>query len=101
MQPKRDEMGGLALDTKLMESLQSYRVSFSLLPLIAKKEATPSPTKTAKPFVSQGGKGVSETMDQIQRREKRWKGQSESAEPHLQAWWNGIESSGGADLFWF
>ena len=58
VQPKRDEMGSLILDTKLMESLHSYRVSFSLLPLIAKKESTPSPTKTAKPFVSQGGKGA-------------------------------------------
>jgi len=57
VQPKRDEMGGLALDTKLMESLQSYRVSFSLLPLIAKKDSTPSPTKIAKPSVSHGGKG--------------------------------------------
>ena len=28
VQPKRDEMGVLALDAKLMESLQSYRVSF-------------------------------------------------------------------------
>ena len=28
VQPKRDESGELALDVKLMESLQSYRVSF-------------------------------------------------------------------------
>ena len=58
VQPKRDEMGNLALDTKLMESLQSYRVSFSLLPLIAKKDATPSPTKITKPSISHGGKGA-------------------------------------------
>ena len=58
VQPKRDEMGSLALDTKLMESLQSYRVSFSLLPLIAKKDATPSPTKITKPSISHGGKGA-------------------------------------------
>ena len=46
VQPKRDESGALALDTKLLSTLQSYRVSFSLLPLISKKEpAVPSPKK--------------------------------------------------------
>ena len=58
VRPKRDEMGTLALDSKLMESLQSYRVSFSLLPLIAKKDNTPSPSKTTKPSASHGGKGA-------------------------------------------
>ncbi|CAL1133476.1 unnamed protein product [Cladocopium goreaui] len=58
IQPKRDEMGTLALDSKLMESLQSYRVSFALLPLIAKKDSTPSPSKTTKPAANQGGKGA-------------------------------------------
>ncbi|CAL1136168.1 unnamed protein product, partial [Cladocopium goreaui] len=68
VQPKRDEMGSLALDTKLMESLQSYRVSFSLLPLIAKKDATPSPTKITKPSISHGGKGDSaEKMPSVQQ----------------------------------
>ena len=57
VQPKRDETGTLALDSKLMESLQSYRVSFSLLPLIAKKEPANSPTKSTKTHVSHGGKG--------------------------------------------
>ena len=38
VQPKRDDAGVLALDTKLLSTLESYRVSFSLLPLIAKKE---------------------------------------------------------------
>ena len=51
-------MGTLALDSKLMESLQSYRVSFALLPLIAKKDNTPSPSKTTKPAANQGGKGA-------------------------------------------
>ena len=59
VQPKRDEMGLLALDTKLMESLQSYRVSFSLLPLIAKRDNAPSPTKTPKAVTNHGGKGSS------------------------------------------
>ena len=58
IQPKRDEMGTLSLDSKLMESLQSYRVSFALLPLIAKKDSTPSPLKTTKPAANQGGKGA-------------------------------------------
>ena len=58
IQPKRDEMGTLALDSKLMESLQSYRVSFALLPLTAKKDNTPSPSKTTKPAANQGGKGA-------------------------------------------
>ena len=57
VQPKRDESGELALDVKLMESLQSYRVSFSLLPLIAKKDSGPGPSKVAKPAVTHGGKG--------------------------------------------
>ena len=58
LRPKRDEAGVLALDSKLMESLQSYRVSFTLLPMIAKKDSTPSPSKTTKPSVSHGGKGA-------------------------------------------
>ena len=58
VQPKRDEMGTLALDTKLMESLQSYRVSFSPLPLVAKRDNAPSPTKTSKTATSHGGKGA-------------------------------------------
>ena len=62
VQPKRDEMGTLALDTKLMESLQSYRVSFSLLPLIAKRDNAPSPTKTSKTATSHGGKGATASV---------------------------------------
>ena len=58
VQPKRDETGSLALDVKLMESLQSYRVSFSLLPLAAKKENAPSPSKTTKTAGNSGGKGA-------------------------------------------
>lgn len=57
VQPKRDESCELALDVKLMESLQSYRVSFSLLPLIAKKDSGPGPSKVSKPAVTHGGKG--------------------------------------------
>lgn len=58
VQPKRDEAGLLALDVKLMESLQSYRVSFSLLPLVAKKDNGPSPSKTSKTANTNGGKGA-------------------------------------------
>ena len=58
VQPKRDEQGVLALDTKLMESLHSYRVSFALLPLIAKKDSVASPSKPAKPAANSGGKGA-------------------------------------------
>ena len=80
----------------------SWRVSrviaspFHLLPLIAKKDTTPSPTKMAKPSVSHGGKGAnsafSKAMDQVKRRQERWKRKSKSSEPHLQAWWNGFQS---------
>ena len=59
VRPKRDDAGVLALDSKLMDCLQSYRVSFSLLPLIAKKENPPqSSGNTGKPSGSQGGKGA-------------------------------------------
>ena len=37
--PKRDEAGVLALDKRIMEVLESYRRSFSLLPLLAKKDS--------------------------------------------------------------
>ena len=60
VRPKRDDVGVLALDSKLMDSLQSYRVSFSLLPLIAKKENPhQSSSNTGKPSGNQGGKGAS------------------------------------------
>ena len=38
VRPKRDSAGQLPLNTKLLEALTSYRVSFSLLPLAGKKE---------------------------------------------------------------
>ena len=38
VKPKRDPTGQLALNTKLVEALTSYHVSFSLLPLAGKKE---------------------------------------------------------------
>ena len=59
VQPKRDEAGVLALDTKLLETLESYRVSFALLPLVAKKESTGgnSPKKTKGGNNNYGGKG--------------------------------------------
>ena len=58
VQPKRNDAGELALDTKLSSTLESYRVSFSLLPLIAKKDSSggsPKKPKTQQPFSS--GKG--------------------------------------------
>ena len=56
--PKRDDTGNLALDDRLLEVLESYRVSFSLLPLLAKKETSPgaAPPKKIKPQ-QHGGKG--------------------------------------------
>ena len=62
VQPKRDEAGELALDSKLMESLHSYRVSFSLLPLVAKKDNAPSVPKPTKPTASHGGKGSNQPV---------------------------------------
>ena len=38
VKPKRDSTGQLALNTKLLEALTSYQVSFALLPLAGKKE---------------------------------------------------------------
>jgi hypothetical protein len=49
VQPKRDDAGVLALDTKLLSTLESYRVSFSLLPLIAKKDGPGNIQKKNKP----------------------------------------------------
>ena len=61
-QPKRDEAGELALDGKLMECLHSYRVSFALLPLSAKKDNVANNPKAAKPSQNQGGKGFSQPV---------------------------------------
>ena len=49
VQPKRNEQGELALDTKLISTLESYRVSFTLLPMIAKKEGPGHAPKKTKP----------------------------------------------------
>ena len=58
VKPRRDDAGDLALNVKLLEALQSYRVSFSLLPLLAKANtATGSSSSTTKPKGSAGGKG--------------------------------------------
>ena len=54
VKPRRDEAGDHALNTKLSEALQSYRVSFSLLPLPTKSQ--PASPKKPKPS-NQGGKG--------------------------------------------
>eukprot|EP00435_Cladocopium_sp_Y103_P068562 s777_g31.t1 len=47
LRPKRDEAGNLALDEKLIDTLQSYRVSFALLPL-----GTKQPIEASEPEVS-------------------------------------------------
>ena len=57
--PKRDSTGTLALDNKLMDTLQSYRVSFTLLPLLAKKENAAPSVQTVKPQPGASGKGGS------------------------------------------
>ena len=57
VRPKRDEAGVLSLDKRMLEVLESYRVSFSMLPLLAKKDTgNGSPTKKPKP-AQPGGKG--------------------------------------------
>ena len=58
VQPKRDEAGVLALDTKLISTLESYRVSLSLLPLIAKKESAGNIQKKNKTQQVASGKGA-------------------------------------------
>ena len=58
VKPRRDEAGDLALNAKLLEALQSYRVSFSLLPLLAKSSnASGSSSSTTKPKGNAGGQG--------------------------------------------
>eukprot|EP00435_Cladocopium_sp_Y103_P072222 s295_g39.t1 len=58
VRPKRDEAGVLALDEKLLDTLQSYRVSFSLLPLVSRATASTSGPKKPKASNSDtGGKG--------------------------------------------
>lgn len=48
----------MALDTKLISTLESYRVSFSLLPLIAKKEGAGNIQKKNKTQQLASGKGA-------------------------------------------
>lgn len=47
VRPKRDEHGNLALDDALGQALQSYQVSFSLMPLPSKKESNAVQPKRA------------------------------------------------------
>ena len=54
VKPKRDQDGECALDKKLMEALESYQVSFTLLPLAAKRESQPSGPKKIKPAAGNG-----------------------------------------------
>ena len=48
VRPKRDSAGQLPLNTKLLEALTSYHVSFSLLPLAGKKENVKKENKKKK-----------------------------------------------------
>ena len=48
VKPKRDESGTLALNTCLMDALKSYQVSFSLMPLPAKKDSPQKKDSNAK-----------------------------------------------------
>lgn len=58
LRPKRDELGTLPLDRALQTALESYMVSFLLLPHPVRKESTPSPKKVNKAANSNsGGKG--------------------------------------------
>ena len=59
VKPKRDEAGNHALNDKLIEALQSYRVSCSLLPLVAKSSQSSSSTASPKKpkATNSGGKG--------------------------------------------
>ena len=57
VRPKRDELGNLALNDKLLEALQSYRVSFSLLPLVAKQNQPSGSTGPSNKPKNTGGKG--------------------------------------------
>ena len=42
IKPRRDQAGVLALDSQLMKALESYQVSFALLPLPQQRKAAPS-----------------------------------------------------------
>ena len=62
VRPKRDQSGDLPLNDKLMETLQSYRVSFCLLPLASKPGSSGSTGDNKKPKNTQGGKGGPTTV---------------------------------------
>ena len=65
VKPKRDAAGECALDEKLMQALESYQVSFALLPLAAKRESQPSQPKkpgNGKPGNGKGGYNVQQPM---------------------------------------
>ena len=61
--PRPDAAGVLALDSKLEESLKTYEVSFTLLPMVSKAPTKPTPTATTaasaapKPAANPQGKG--------------------------------------------
>ena len=61
--PRPDAAGVLALDSKLEESLKTYEVSFTLLPMVSKAPTKPTPAATTaataapKPAANPQGKG--------------------------------------------
>ena len=61
VKPKRDAAGKLALDAKLITILQGYRVSFTLLPLPAKKNESQPSQKKERPPAHQG-KGAAKVI---------------------------------------
>lgn len=65
VKPRRDAAGNLALDTKLIEALQSYQVAFTLLPLPAKKSESQSSNHRPQPY-SENRKGSSKGKKFIQ-----------------------------------
>lgn len=75
LRPKRDELGTLPLDRALQTALESYMVSFLLLPHPVRKEPTPSPKKVNKVANSNsGGKGqgiLSSKTGTSQKEERR------------------------------
>ena len=81
--PRPDAAGVSALDSKLEESLKSYEVSFTLLPMISKMPAKSTPPTTPvppaqKPVPSPAGKGNRKGSNRFRPYSAKGKGKSKA-----------------------
>ena len=59
IKPKRNDTGACPMDKALIEALESYQVSFTLIPLPAREKPKPKPQPVYKPQFDKDGKGKS------------------------------------------